>query len=137
LHCDCDAHRRIAPRRSVRAEQQTILTALLPLVVCAFCSACLTLWAPLLASLELGFALPEAVHPAGIAVAAMVALAPAALRARRPLLFVAAGAGVLIATHVPGRGRVIELLGALCLVSGSVLERRVSSVPRLARGVTS
>jgi hypothetical protein len=141
-HCDCDAHRRVASRRSARAGRPSILTVLLPLVVCAFCPACLTLWAPLLASLGLGLALPEVVHPTGIAVAVLVALAPAALRARRakvwrPLLFVAAGAGLLVATHVLGRGRIIELQGALCLVLGSVLERRASSVVRFANGVTS
>ena len=141
-HCDCEAHRRIASRRSARSGQASILTLLLPLLVCAFCPACLSLWAPLLASLGLGFALPEVVHPAGIAVAVLVALAPAALRAQRakvwrPLVFVAAGAGLLVATHLLGGGRLIELLGALCLVLGSVLERRASRAVRLANGVTS
>ncbi|HEY3666162.1 MAG TPA: hypothetical protein VGL19_09190, partial [Polyangiaceae bacterium] len=106
-HCDCDAHRAIASRHSARPGRASMLTVLLPLLVCAFCPACLTLWGPLLASLGLGFALPEAAHPAGIAVALLVALVPAALRARRakvwrPLLLVAAGAAVLVATHTLG-----------------------------------
>jgi hypothetical protein len=110
------------------------------LVACAFCPACLTLWAPLLASLGLGFALPDAVHPAGIAIAVLVAVTPAVLRARLakvwpPLLFVAAGAVLFLATHVFGAGRAVELFGAISLIAGSVLERRASSASRLATGV--
>jgi hypothetical protein len=138
-HCDCDAHRAIISRRAARPGRPSMLIALLPLLACAFCPACLTLWAPLLASLGLGFALPEAVHPAGIAIAVLVALAPAALRARRakvwrPLLLVAAGAAVLVATHTLGGGRFVELLGALSFVFGSFLERRASSVTLLLKG---
>ena len=119
-----------------------MLTVLLPLVACAFCPACLTFWAPLLASLGLGFALPEAAHPAGIAIAVLVVLAPAALRARRvkvwrPLLLVAVGAAVLVATHTLGGGRFVEFLGALSLILGSFLERRAGGVAPVAQGVTS
>jgi hypothetical protein len=143
-HCDCAAHRAIASdqsERTVRPAYQSLLTLLLPLVACAFCPACLTLWAPLLASLGLGFALPEAVHPAGIAIAVLVALAPAARRAQRakvwpPLVFVAAGAVLFLATHALGNGRLVELIGAVSLVFGSVLERRASSDFRLGDSVT-
>ena len=138
--CDCAAHRTFGSGRHARPGNMSSLTLLLPLLACAFCPACLTLWAPLLASLGLGFALPEAVHPAGIGIAVLVALAPAAQRARRakawrPLLFVAAGAGMLLATHAVHGGRIIELLGALCLVLGSLLERRAGSVTGLTKGV--
>jgi hypothetical protein len=55
----------------------------------------------------------------------------------RPMLLVAAGAGVLVVTHAAGGGRSVDLSGALCLIVGSVLERRASSVRRLAHGVRS
>jgi len=138
--CDCAAHRTFVSARPARPGYVSSLTVLLPLIACAFCPACLTLWAPLLASLGLGFALPEAVHPVGIGIAVLVALAPAVLRARRakvwrPLLFVAAGAGMLLATHALHGGRIVELLGALGLVVGSVLERRANNAMGLSNGV--
>ena len=142
-HCDCAAHRAVASSLSedpARAAYVSLPSLFLPLVACAFCPACVTLWAPLLASLGLGFALPGAVHPAGIARAVLVAVTPAVLRARRakawlPLLFVAAGAVLFLATHVFGAGRAVELLGAISLVVGSALERRASSASRLANGI--
>jgi hypothetical protein len=138
-HCDCAAHRAIASGRSQRLARSAYVSfspLLLPVVACAFCPACPTL----LASLGPGLALPDAVHPAGIAIAVLVAVTPAVLRARRamvwpPLLFVVAGAAVFLATHFPRAGRTVELLGAISLIVGSVLERRASSASRLAIGM--
>jgi hypothetical protein len=84
---------------------------------------------PLLASIGLGFALPESVHSAGLGLAIAVALAPAAWHSRRarvlrPALFALAGATLLVATHAWGGGRLSEAFGALSLVLGCFLERR-------------
>ena len=138
--CDCPAHRAVVriPGRSV---QPSLLAALAPLLVCAFCPACMTLWAPLLASIGLGFALPESVHSVGLGLAILAALAPAAWHARRaqfwqPVLFVVAGAGVFLSTHAFEGGRLTEVLGALSLVLGSSLERRARRNVRAARVVS-
>ena len=137
--CDCAAHRAVSQRHPTHGGRSSWVSLILPLVVCAFCPACLALWAPLLASLGLGFALPDAVHPIGLGVAVLVALLPATRRARRtelwrPLLFVVAGAAGLLASHALGESRLIEVLGALSLVIGSVMERRASSAVRPSNG---
>ncbi|HEY0468826.1 MAG TPA: hypothetical protein VGC79_31750 [Polyangiaceae bacterium] len=129
LHCDCAAHRAVLVQLPRRARNGSVAATLLPLLVCAFCPACIALWAPLLASVGLGFALPESVHSVGLGIAIAVAVAPAAWHAWRarvwqPVLFVLVGAGVFVATHALDGGRLSEVLGALSLVSGSFLERR-------------
>jgi hypothetical protein len=100
----------------------------------------MTLWAPLLASIGLGFALPESVHSVGLGLAVLVALAPAASHARRtrawhPMLFVIAGAGAFLSTHAFEGGRLPEVFGALSLVLGSFLERRARRNAHTARVV--
>jgi len=128
-HCDCAAHRAALVRIPPRAQQGSLIATLLPLLVCAFCPACIALWAPLLASVGLGFALPESVHSVGLGIAVAVALAPAVWHAGRarlwqPVLFVLVGASAFVATHAWSGGRVSEVLGALSLVVGTFLERR-------------
>jgi hypothetical protein len=140
-HCDCAAHHAVAIRFP-DARRGSLLAALLPLFVCAFCPACLTLWMPLLASVGLGFALPERVHSLGLGLAIAVALGPAAWHARRvrvwgPVLFVLAGASVFVATHAWGVGRLCECFGALSLVLGCFLERRARRVAAPAAGAFS
>ena len=141
-YCDCPAHRAADASRLGRSEKASLLSMLAPLFVCAFCPACLTLWAPLFASLGVGFALPEAVHPAAMGVAAVVALAPAMRRAHqarfwKPVWFVCCGAVLFLVSHAIEGGRVIELGGALCLVLGNVLERRLSGAQRRAVGAAA
>ncbi len=128
-HCDCAAHRAVVVQLPRGTGRNSLFAALLPLFVCAFCPACIALWAPLLASIGAGFALPESVHSIGLVLAIAVAVAPAARHAGRtrvwpPLAFVLVGSSVFVATHAFGGGRISEVLGALSLVGGSFLERR-------------
>jgi hypothetical protein len=51
--------------------------------------------------------------------------------------FVAPRAALALASHAFGGGRSIELLGALCLVVGSVLERCTSKALPVADGAIS
>ncbi len=129
-HCDCAAHRAALvqlPRRAGR--KRFLFAALLPLFVCAFCPACIALWAPLFASIGAGFALPESVHSVSLGLAIAVAVAPAVWHAARgrvwlPVLFVLLGSSAFVAAHAFGSGRISEVLGALSLVAGSFLESR-------------
>jgi hypothetical protein len=129
--CDCAAHR--AASTGIGSERkQTALAVLFPILVCAFCPACLPLWAPLLASLGLGFALPEALHPVAIAAAVLIAMLPAGARALRlrtwwPVLIVAVGGTLFLASHAAPSGQIAEVCGALFLVTSSLLERRISA----------
>jgi hypothetical protein len=79
--CDCPGHRRAAAR--VDAPPTSIWSALVPILACALCPACVTMYSSLLATFGLGLAMSETQHHALLAVAVVIALGFSAWRATR------------------------------------------------------
>lgn len=78
--CDCAGHRR--QQQAAARPDHGVWATLLPLVACAFCPACLSLWATILSALGVGFALSESQHRVALLVAVGVALGAGLWRAR-------------------------------------------------------
>lgn len=136
--CGCVAHS--VTKRPDDSGAPSLWSVILPLVACAFCPACLAVWAPVLTSLGLGFSLPESAHLAALLLIVPLSVGPAGVRAYRsrawrPLVFTGGGALSLIAGHVLDTW-VLELLGAAGLVLGGVLQHRASHRTRSAQRAT-
>jgi len=128
--CDCAAHRAMTRDRPARAKIS--LSALLPVVACAVCPACLAVWTPVLAGLGLGLALTEAQHTSLLLLAIAFAVVSAAVRARTsrawaPLVLTLLGGTALLASHDAARGGALSALGALCFVTAAITGRTRSA----------
>jgi FtsH-binding integral membrane protein len=122
-HCDCPAHRNVKPDAARRASWWS---ALLPILACALCPACISAWAPLLATAGLGLALTESHHTALLLGAIAVSLVVAVWRARRtqawvPLLLTTTGGASMLAGHLLDDNVLLAGLGALCFLSAAAL----------------
>jgi hypothetical protein len=103
-------------------------SVLVPLIACAFCPACLAVWAPFLATLGIGIVLSEAQHGILLFLAVTVSIGLAALRARRtaawvPFALTVAGGSILLSSHWLGENVWLSLLGIAGLLSGTIFAR--------------
>jgi hypothetical protein len=127
--CDC-AHHRLAERSKQRQGGWfgAMGSTLLPLLLCAFCPACLGVWAPLLGIAGWGVQVNETTHGVMLVVGVGLALSLTAWRARKhrqygPLLLTAQGSGFLLLSHWLGDWLPATLLGVASLLGASYLER--------------
>jgi hypothetical protein len=131
-HCDCAAHR---VRSSEAGARASFWGALLPVLACAFCPACITAWAPLLATAGIGVALNESQHSLLLIVAIALSLGVASWRARRarawaPVLLTGLGGAAMLGGHAWNDNAPLESLGVLCLLSAAALGALPRSVRR-------
>jgi hypothetical protein len=101
---------------------------LLPILLCAFCPACLGVWAPLLGALGWGVPWGEATHGVALGVGIAFALSLTAWRARKhrrfaPLLLTLLGSAFLVLSHVLGDWLPATVVGLGSLLGASYVER--------------
>ena len=133
-----------APRPAARGG---FLASLAPALACAFCPACLSTYAKVLAVAGVGVVFTERQHTALLAAAltlSVVAGAWATARTRRagPLAVALVGGGLIAAGHLLSDASWLEWTGVLTLIGGGVVERRfrrgpasrAASLPRLGSG---
>jgi hypothetical protein len=125
----CDCHGPAARRAAAGAPPATIWSAIVPILACALCPACLPLYANLLAALGLGFAMTEGEHHVLLAAAVIVAVGYGAWRALRthrilPFAVSAGGCGLMVAGHALGEVGFLSWLGVAVLLAGGWVERR-------------
>jgi len=121
--CSCCAHPHAARARGAGVNPSW--SALTPIAACALCPACVSVWAPILAGLGLGFALTESQHTVLLLLAVAVAVAISALRARRirawsSFFLTALGGALLLAGHSAGDSTALTGLGVLCSLAGAM-----------------
>jgi len=125
--CDCAAHRAKADPTVDRPV--SAWSALLPVLACALCPACVSMYSSLLATVGLGLVMTETQHHALLAVAVLAALGFSAWRASRTgswrfVLVTAAGCALLVAAHLFGEIAILTWTGIATLLLGGWLERR-------------
>lgn len=128
--CDCPHHRRVNVRRNAPARTGGWAT-FLPVLLCAFCPACLSVWAPLLGIVGWGLQLSEEVHGALLGASIALSLLVGITRARRrqlwwPVASTGLGGALLISGHLLHDSLPLAVLGCACLLLSAVLERRPS-----------
>lgn len=114
-----------------------VLGALLPVLACAVCPACLTTYAKLLSVAGTAW-LSDTHHLVllGVALSASLGLSAArTVRTRRawPLATALTGGALLLAGHFGGEAPVLEWLGVLTLLVGGLVEHFRFSAHRRAR----
>jgi len=100
-----------------------------PVLACAVCPACLSVWGSALASLGLGVVLSEAQHHALLAIAVVIALWLAARRARslgrwRYAVATALGCALLVGAHLAGEVAALSAAGVAALLAAGIAEQR-------------
>lgn len=134
--CECCTHVRAETPKS----GASIWAALLPVLACAVCPACLATYTKLLslAGVSLGF--DEALHDLLMAVALTVSVGVSAWRSWRtgrawPLLVAVGGSALVAGGHLLGEFQVLEWAGVLVLLTGGLSEhfrlRRRADTPIL------
>lgn len=130
--CDCAAHR----RREGAAPGA--FSALLPVLACAVCPACLSTYAKLFSIAGVGFGLSELHHDIllGVAVATSVLVSAwRSYRTRRawPVAVALAGSSMVLGGHLLGELAWLEWAGVLTLLAGGLTEHfRLRRLRRLA-----
>jgi hypothetical protein len=133
--CDCAAHR----RREDPAPGAW--GALLPVLACAVCPACLSTYAKLFSIAGVGFGLSELHHDILLAVAITTSVALSAWRSWRtrrawPIGVALAGSTLVLCGHMFGEVAWLEWAGVLTLLVGGLTEhfrlRRLAAGARAA-----
>ncbi|MBC7170846.1 MAG: hypothetical protein H5U40_00375 [Polyangiaceae bacterium] len=136
--CDCAAHR--APKA---APNTGLWAAVLPVLACAVCPACLTTYAKLFSVLGVGFGLSEFHHLVLLVVAISASIGVSAWRSwgtRRvwPISVALTGSALVATGHLAGDLHAVEWAGVLTLLAGGLTEhfrlrrRQVSLEPAAA-----
>ena len=128
--CDCPHHRQVRIQRNAPAHTSG-WTTFLPVVLCAFCPACLSVWAPLLGIVGCGLRLSEEVHGALLGASIALSLLVGIARARRrhlwwPVAVTSLGGVLLISGHLLDDSLPLAVLGCASLLLSAALERRPS-----------
>lgn len=108
-----------------------MLAGLLPVLLCAFCPACMSAWAPLVGLLGWHFFENEIVHRGLLGLSIVLALGLGGLRARRrrywlPFGVTASGCALLVSGEVAGDYWPLTLTGSAALLVAFFVERRAS-----------
>lgn len=121
--CDCAAHRASAkPPANVG-----VWSALLPVLACAICPACLTTYAKLFSVLGVGFGLSDFHHLVLLAVAITSSIGLSAWRSWRsrrawPITVALTGSLLVAIGHFAGDLHFVEWAGVLVLLAGGLSE---------------
>lgn len=134
-----------APRGSAPS---SFLASLAPALACAFCPACLSTYAKVLAAAGVGVVFTERQHTLLLAAALTLSVVSGAwstARARRagPLAVAAAGSCLIAAGHLLSDASWLEWTGVAALIVGGFVERRwrsgaaskTASPPRLGSDI--
>lgn len=138
--CDCPGHRQAGQPERNPQPSSSVWASLLPVPLCAFCPACMSVWAPLLGMVGIGLALPEALHGALLFSSVTLSLAIVGRRAFRRKFWGAfwlalAGNTCLVANHFAGERGIVTALGVACLLLAAGWERRRLRAPVEGPGV--
>jgi len=103
------------------------LSAVLPVLACAFCPACLTTYAKLFSVLGVGFGLSELHHLVLLVTALAASLGVSAwrsIRTRRvwPVAVALTGSSLLAVGHLVGDLHAVEWVGVCVLLVGAITE---------------
>ena len=133
--CDCAHHRRISSADAGGREGRW--AAVVPILTCAVCPACLPGYAKLLAFLGVGISLKESTHHVLLASAIFVSLAVSAWRGRRlgrwgPFATVLLGSSLLGLGHMLQESRPLLWGGVAVLLGGTIWERSIWKRSRAA-----
>jgi hypothetical protein len=135
--CECgDAS---CARSEASTERAGWLAALAPVVACAFCPACLSLYAKVASAIGTGLAIGEEAHAALLGVALTVSLGAALWRfsqtkRRLPLLLSVLGAALVGLAHTLGEVAWLEWSGMALLLASAAVDRWGSRGTRVAAG---
>jgi len=126
--CACAHHRALSAVGLKPASGGTAI-GLVPLLLCAFCPACLSVWAPLVGLLGWHFFANEVVHRSLLGGSIMLSLVLGTLRARRrrywvPVGVTALGCVLLILGEIAGDYWPLTLAGTAGLLAAFFVERR-------------
>ena len=121
--CDCAAHR--APASS--PPNAGLWSALLPVLACAVCPACLTTYATVFSAMGIGFVLSEAQHLVLLVIAITASVGVSAWRSWRtrralPITIAVAGSALVGIGHFSGDRHAFEWAGVLLLLAGGLIE---------------
>ena len=120
--CDCPAHRSQPPLTN--GSRASGWAALLPIAACALCPACLSAWAPLLATLGVGLAFTESEHAALLIAAIALSLIISIRRALRngvwaPVWLTLLGGGAMLGAHLLNDNAALTGVGVVCFLSAA------------------
>ena len=121
--CDCTAHSPASPP----VQQSTGWQAVLPLLACAFCPACLSMYAKVLSVFGVGIGLSDEYHRLLLSAAVAISVSLSARRSwtsKRvwPVLTAALGAGLILIGHLANELHAVEWFGVLVLLGGGWAE---------------
>jgi hypothetical protein len=122
--CDCCRH---VPAEAPEASAG-IWSALLPVLACAVCPACLATYTKLLSLVGVSFGFDEALHDLLMAVALALSLGVSTWRSSStgrawPLLLAVGGSALVAGGHLLGELHVLEWAGVLVLLTGGLSEQ--------------
>ena len=129
---NCAAHR---PRTAAETARWGWLSGLIPILACALCPVCLSLYATILSAFGVGFAITEGQHAVLLFVAVAAAILAGGFRARvtrrfGPLGLTTLGCMLLIFADVLHENRPLSLVGIAMLVASMIWDRRAAKQPR-------
>ena len=136
--CDCKAHR----ASEAATAKAGLWPAVLPVLACAVCPACLTMYAKLFSVLGVGFGLNELHHLMLLVVAIGASNGLSAWiswRTRRvwPIAIALTGSALVMIGHFAGDLHIVEWAGFLVLLGGGLSEHfRLRRAARLASSET-
>lgn len=138
--CGCGDVACARPASSPTEPKASGLAALAPVLACAFCPACLSLYAKLASAVGAGLAIGEVAHTVLLGVAMLVSIAASSYRYRAtrrgwPFALSWLGVGLMTLAHVLGELTSLELAGMGALVASVLVDR--FSLDRVARRAAS
>jgi hypothetical protein len=121
--CDCAVHR----TRLSTSKQTGLWSALLPVLACAVCPACLTTYAKLFSIVGVGFGLSELHHLLLLVFAIGASIGLSAWRSWRtrriwPIAMALSGSALVVTGHVFEGLHAVEWSGVLVLLLGGLSE---------------
>jgi hypothetical protein len=144
--CDCSAHsigqaQKDSPHGGAPHERSASRWALLlPVLACAICPACLTMYAKLFSVLGISIGLSEFHHALLLTLAVTISVGVSAWRSwksRRlwPLGVASLGSALVLFGHLSGDLHFLELAGVACLFVGGLAEQfRLKRLPARSDG---
>lgn len=125
-HVDCDCGHDHAAKTTTPDSKSGWVAAVLPLLACAVCPACLSAYAKVFSAFGVGLLLSERQHAIIMAVAVSSSIVVSAWRSMRsgrrwPLVVSLSGSVLVVAGHLVEVGAV-EWLGVIVLLVGGLVE---------------
>jgi hypothetical protein len=137
--CDCVRH---TPKKVSAGASSGAWSALLPVLACAVCPACLATYTKLLSLVGVSLGLDEMLHQLLMSVALVTSVGVSAWRSWRtgrlwPVLLATGGSALVAGGHLFGDLHAVEWAGVFVLLAGGLSEHlrlRRRAAPTLLRG---